>query len=265
MSITSEQNGEQGFAVTRFKMLNDNEGVRSPIQNVIFLLDTSGSMTGERIERLNIAMTEIVREIKELARQMEIQIKMRVIQFSSVAYWIFGDTEHGVEHIDWIPLVAGGTTDTAGAINLARSVMHRQFLGERNYRPVVILVTDGQSNDPTKTRDAIASLKYSLKSSNNYSKDKIIRIAIGIGDAPDPSELAEFASIGDIESDEGLEENVPLVFNVDDINLLESLLLGVTINSIMTSIRLYFGGECVKEDNFEIYLDLSEEDSDWEE
>ena len=52
-----------------------------------------------------------------------------------------------MKHIDWKDLDANGGTDTAGAIELATSVMQKQYLGMRNYRPVVILITDGESND----------------------------------------------------------------------------------------------------------------------
>ena len=211
-------------------------------------------MTGERIDHLNAAMDEVARIAEEATKEQEVQLRMRVIQFSSTAQWIFGNTDHGVEHIDWIPLVAGGTTDTAGAIDLARSVMHRKFLGEINYRPVVILVTDGQSNDPVATCNAIAR----LKSSFNSSKDVIIRIAIGVGNAHDPSKLTAFASVGHIESGDGLKENVPLVFNVDDINSLENFLKCVTVSSIyMNTI----------EDNGEykpmVCLEFLEECDDW--
>lgn len=232
--------------------------------NLIYLLDTSGSMYGEPINQLNVAMAEAVQIAEEAAKEKEVQLLMRVVNFNSTAQWIFGDTQHGVEHIDWVPLKENGGTDTAGAIDLARSVMHREFLGERNYRPVVILITDGLSNDPAETRNAIARLKSSLKSSTNPSKDKITRIAIGVTGA-NQAELTDFASVGDIESEDGLKENVPFVFNVDDINLLKSLLKGVTVSSIMSSIGAGVGGEENGEDKPVISPEPPKEDDDWEE
>ena len=232
--------------------------------NLIYLLDTSGSMYGEPINQLNVAMAEAVQIAEEAVKEKEVQLLMRVVNFNSTAQWIFGDTQHGVEHIDWVPLKENGGTDTAGAIDLARSVMHREFLGERNYRPVVILITDGLSNDPVETRNAIARLKSSLKSSTNPSKDKITRIAIGVTGA-NQTELTDFASVGDIESEDGLKENVPFVFNVDDISLLKSLLKGVTVSSIMSSIGAGVVGEEGGEDKPVISPEPPKEDDDWEE
>ena len=204
--------------------------------NLIYLLDTSGSMSGEPINQLNAAMAEAVQVAEAAAKDKEVQLLMRVVEFNTVAKWLIGDKYNGVEHIDWAPLVANGGTDTAGAIDLARSVMHREILGERNYRPVVILITDGASNDPEKTVEAIAKLKSSLKSSKDPNKDKITRIAIGVTGA-NQTELTNFASVGDIERDDNtIDKNVPFVFNVDDVELLKGLLKGVTVSSILSSI-----------------------------
>ena len=204
--------------------------------NLIYLLDDSGSMTGEAINQLNVAMAEAVQVAEEAAREREVQLRMRVAEFNSTARWIIGDTRTGVSHIDWKPLTANGATDTAGAIDLARGVMHREFLGERNFRPVVILITDGGSSEPEKTARAIQDLKNSLKSRSDPSKDKIIRIAIGVSGA-NQEELRMFASLGNIERPDGtMEENVPLVFNVDDIALLKSIVKGLTQSSITSSI-----------------------------
>ena len=47
-----------------------------------------------------------------------------------------------------------------------------------------------------------------------------------------------FASIGNIWHEDGtFEENVPFVFNVDDVALLRGLVRGVTVSRIMSSIR----------------------------
>ena len=211
--------------------------------NLIYLVDTSGSMYGEPINQLNVAMAEAVQVAEEWSMEMEVQLFMRVVEFNSVAKWLIGDTRRGVEHIDWMPLNANGGTDTAGAIDLARGVMHREFLGERNYRPIVILITDGESNDSQKTVEAVAKLKASLKSSTDPNKDKITRIAIGVTGA-NQTELTNFASIGNIEREDGtIEKNVPFVFNVDEVGILKGLLKGVTVSSIASSIGGGVGGD----------------------
>lgn len=231
--------------------------------NLIYLVDTSGSMVGERINQLNAAMADAVKVAEDAAVEKEIQLFMRVVEFNTTAKWIFGDAQHGVPHIDWMPLTAFGGTDTAGAIDLARSAMRREYLGERNYRPVVILITDGESNDPQQTLEAINRLKASLRSAHNPGKDKITRIAIGVKDA-NQTELVNFASVGNIERPDGtLDEDVPFVFKVDDIDLLKGLLKGVTVSSIASSVGGGAGGE--EEDTPLLTPTYDEnDDDDWE-
>lgn len=228
--------------------------------NLIYLLDTSGSMTGERINQLNVAMSEAVQIAEETAREMEVQLFMRVVEFNSTARWLFGDKQYGVEHIDWAPLSAAGGTDTAGAIDMACGVMHREFLGIRNYRPVVILITDGESNDPVATVAAAERLRTSLKSTKTPNADKITRIAIGVEDA-NQTELTSFASVGDIKRGEDLEEDVPFIFNIDELDLLKSLLKSVTVSSIVSSVGAGAGGA----DDGKVELLIKEGSSDWEE
>lgn len=231
--------------------------------NLIFLLDTSGSMTGERINQLNIAMAEAVQVAEECAAEKEVDLFMRVVEFNSSAKWLFGDAQAGVSHIDWMPLSAYGGTDTSGAIQLACQVMHRNILGTRNYRPVVILITDGESNEPNETLRAIDQLKSSLKSSTNPGKDKITRISIGVQEA-NQTELTSFASIGIVENEDGtIRENVPLVFNVDDIGLLKGLLKGVTVSSICSSIGAGNGNNA-SDDGDIVINPYNDPDDDWE-
>ena len=228
--------------------------------NLIFLLDTSGSMMGERINQLNLAMNEALQLAEETSIAKEVKVNMRVVRFNDYAEWIYGNAEQGLQHIDWNDLTAGDSTNTAAAIDKSIEVMHRTILGTRNYKPVIILITDGLSNEPDETLRAIERLKKSLKSSKDPNADKIIRIALGVVGA-NQDELRAFASIGDIVHADGTtEENVPLVFNVDNIDLLSSILAGVTVSSIIASICCGVGDntedeKVVIKDAFEEYED----------
>lgn len=167
--------------------------------NIVFLVDTSASMDGHKIDELNYFMTEAVNLVEETSRKMEIRIPIRVIEFNSEAEWLFGNAENGVEHIDWIPLQANtcGYTNTSAAIDLVRSIMHRRILGERNLRPTVVLVSDSLGTDPQKTMEAIERLKCSLSIPLNPKKDKVRRISVCV-DGTNEDELIAFSS-SDIE------------------------------------------------------------------
>ena len=192
---------------------------------IIFLADTSVSMTGQRIDQLNEFMSEAVKIVEEFSSEEEVSIPIRVIEFNSCARWIFGDTNDGVYHVDWLPLkVVSGTTDTAAAIDLANSIMHRKILGDRLHYPVVVLISDGIGNDFQKSIEAIERLKYSFNNNSTYKKECVIRMAVCVEGA-DMNELNTFSSICDIENYDGtIEKNCPLVINPNDIGKFKSLL-----------------------------------------
>ena len=203
-----------------------------PAVNITFLLDVSGSMIDEPINQLNVAMSDAVAIAEEAGIRLEAKVYMRVIKFESTASWHIGNKDRGETHIDWKPLVTGGGTDTAGAIKLARSIMTTNILGTTNYQPVVILITDGQSNNPSETAKEAAALKKSLK--NSAGDERIMCISIGVKGAV-RSELEAFATVGTIVENGVTRENVPFVFEVDDIETLRNLITSVTRSSIISS------------------------------
>ena len=83
--------------------------------HIVFLVDTSASMVGRKIEQLNEFMAEAVELTEEYAFKEKIRIQMRVVEFNTEAKWLFGDANEGVEHIDWTPLCVKQNchTDTA--------------------------------------------------------------------------------------------------------------------------------------------------------
>lgn len=235
------------------------DGTIKPALNIIYLLDVSGSMYGERINQLNVAMPIAIQAAEDAAIENEVDLYMRIAKFSDDAEWIFGATDKGVEHIDWVPLSPIRGTNTAAAIDLAQTVMHRKYLGIRNYKPVVILITDGESNVPSETMAATQRLKASLKSTTDANKDKIIRISIGVQEA-NRQELEGFASVGNIEHEDGtIDEMVPFVFTVDDLDALKGLLKGVTMSSIQSSLTAGTDGEII-----DVIQPYEKIDKDWE-
>lgn len=201
--------------------------------DIVFLVDTSASMAGRKIDELNNFMAEAVKIVEKTAAEMEIRILIRVIEFNSEAKWLFGDANNGVEHIEWHPLRAGacGDTNTSAAINLARDIMHRRILGERSLPPVVVLVSDGLGTDAQKTMEAIERLKCSLGRPVALEEDAVRRIAICVGGANE-DELIEFSSVeikpastkgGNVEADDLLYYN-PLILRADEFELFGGLL-----------------------------------------
>lgn len=198
--------------------------------NIFYLLDTSGSMTGSKIDQLNHAMRQVLPLASKLAISSEINLSMRVIEFNTSHSWYIGDAANGVKEATWNDLTASGGTDTAGAIQLVTETLKdTSNLGINPLRPVVILITDGESNNSRETYAAIDNLKNVLKKGE---KDKTTRIAIAV-DGANMSELEYFATVGTIIDGGNKQLNQPFIFQVDDINRLGGILRAVTESSIV--------------------------------
>jgi uncharacterized protein YegL len=209
------------------------KGITTVCTNLVFLLDASGSMSGERISQLNYAMQETLNVLVEEGLKNETEIFVRVIKFNSGLDWVIGDATKGVLVDDavrmWKDLEAAGGTDTAGAIDESLKAFKTEYFGYRNKKPIVILVTDGESNDPQETKRSVDKLKTAM--SGNTGKEKIVRIAVGVEDHNE-AELNYFASLGNIIDDSGERNNVPLVFGVSDATAIAKVIKNVAVSSL---------------------------------
>ena len=160
------------------------KGVTAICTNIIFILDTSGSMSGTRINQLNYGMSETLNTLVEESLKQETEVFIRVIKFNSSVDWVVGSESQGVAVEDvaraWQNLTATGGTDTASAIEESLKALRTQYIGVRNKKPIVILITDGESNDRRETKRATDKLKVAM--SGGSGKEKIVRIAIGVED-----------------------------------------------------------------------------------
>lgn len=234
--------GGDGEEVTQGNT-DEGAGITRGCMNLVFLLDTSGSMSYhgcQRINQLNTAMPIALSAARDVAAEKEVDMFVRIISFNSSAAWVMGSAEKGVPIEDacntWRDLSAGGSTDTAAAIRLACTAMHTKYMGTHNYHPVVILVTDADSNNRTTTQQAIEEMRNALSGGNPAKKDKVWRFAIGVEDYNE-AELLDFAMLGTKEDEFGNElPNEPMVFKVDNVADLAKVLKNVTVSSLCTAV-----------------------------
>ena len=154
--------------------------------HVIYVLDTSGSMSDEPIAMLNRAVTETVEALKELAKKnADAKLKIGVLQFNSSAKWV---TSHGPEEVeDFVleELKSGGLTDVGAALKeLNDKLSRKKFLASMAgaYMPVIIFMSDGY---PTDDYDSALT---EIRKNNWFSKG--IKIGIALGDKPDYKMIA---------------------------------------------------------------------------
>lgn len=158
------------------------------VMTLFFVIDTSGSMGGEKIGTVNAAIEETIPELYKLSStNADAEIKVAVLQFSSGATWLTPDGPVTLENYSWNDLHAGGVTDLGEAcLELYNKMSRKAFLASQTgaFAPVVLLLSDGGPTDNYKK--GLERLKTNLWFKN------AIRIAIAIGHDADKEVLKEF-------------------------------------------------------------------------
>ena len=155
---------------------------------LIFVVDTSGSMDGEKIASLNQAVEEVIPFIQQLsATNADAQIKIAALEFSSGTEWMFNEPQEA-ENFSWRELEPGGLTSLGEAckeLNDKLSVTHG-FMKEAtgSYAPAIILLSHGEPTD---------NYKHNLdKLKQNKWFQAAVKVAIAIGNDANQDVLAEF-------------------------------------------------------------------------
>lgn len=141
----------------------DNPEPRCP---VILLLDTSKSMSGERIQKLNSGIAAFKQEV-EKDTIASLRVEVAIITFNNSAEMV----QNFVTIDQFIPpkLIASGSTAMGEGIDLAlnkleaRKSIYKEY-GISYYQPWVFLITDGIPTD--KWEEAAKLVKKLLTSEN---------------------------------------------------------------------------------------------------
>ena len=177
---------------------DDLEKVVAKELHVVYVLDTSGSMTGTPIAALNDAMRSTVKELANINKTNgDADFKIGVLEFNSGAKWITVNSSgapvvQDIEDFYWSDLKAGGLTSLGDALNELNKQLSRnsiQHSATGNKCPVIIFMSDGA---PTQEWEAaLASLQE-----NAWSK-QAIKIAFALGDDADTNVLARVVGTGE--------------------------------------------------------------------
>ena len=157
----------------------------SLVKDVVFVIDTSGSIGSSRFQLIREFTANITTELISSSPNSAVG----VILFSSRAYikfnlQTFTSLNVLLSAIDNLPYNDGGT-DTAEALNLLLTTAQNGALGLRNdSSKVAIVITDGRSNNQSTTLSAAEA----LHASNLFDV-----YAVGV-DGADQTELQAIAS-----------------------------------------------------------------------
>ena len=187
------------------------------VMTLFYLVDTSGSMAGEKLGSVNSAMEEaIVDDLPSISTANDdAEIKVAIMQFSDACSWITPPSGPlGIGDVIWSDLQAGGTTCLGAALTELDSKLSRNaYLQSQTgaYAPVIILMSDGGPTDAWL--EALEMLRK-----NNWFKHAI-KIAIAIGEDADKNVLAQFTG------------NSEAVIEVNDKHTLKMLIRKVSVRA----------------------------------
>ncbi len=150
----------------------------------IWIADCSGSMSGQKIEQLNFAISEAIPHMRDVANENpNAEVLVRAVKFSDGAQWHVA-TPTPVANFTWTKLPTGGMTDMGKALRMVAEQMKTAAMPERGLPPVLVLISDGQPTDDFHGGlDALMELPWGKKA---------VRVAIAIGEDADLDVLQQF-------------------------------------------------------------------------
>ena len=139
------------------------EGIARQELNVIFVIDNSGSMQGEKIGAVNNAIRDVMSIMPDIQDDTgDATIKISAMTFSDDAKWVF-DEPKTIDEFKWRDIgTDGGTNLSAAYDELSKYLCKRESGGKMpdlgGVAPIIILMTDGM---PTSRdwQDHLSDLK----------------------------------------------------------------------------------------------------------
>ena len=191
------------------------EAVPRRVMPLIFVVDTSGSMSGAKIASLNTAVREALNDVGEISKNnSDAQIKIAALEFSSDVNWMYPQPMEA-EAFAWQDLTAGGLTSFCEALNELNAKLSTShgFMAEPtgSRAPAIILLSDGEPTDEYSR--ALEKIK------GNRWFNVAVKVAIAIGDDADTNVLAEFTG------------NIEAVITVHTVDQLKKIIRTVSVTA----------------------------------
>lgn len=152
------------------------EGIKKQELNLLFVIDNSGSMEGEKIAAVNNAIRDVMAIMPEVQEDTsDAEIKISALVFSEDCKWVYNEPK-SVSEFKWNDIRTEGGTDYSKAYDeLAKFLCKKENGGQMpdigGVAPIIILMSDGMPTSPDweKHLDSLkkkgwfkVALKYAL-------------------------------------------------------------------------------------------------------
>lgn len=212
-------------------LLDEQVSVPRRTMTLFFIIDTSGSMEGNKIGAVNDAVANVLPMLDEIsAENPDAEIKVAALDFSSGVKWLYSEPKLASDFV-WQDVSAGGLTSLGAAcVELSSKLSKSGFMqsASGSFAPAIILLSDGGPTDDYES--GLSKLK-----ANNWFKSAI-KVAIAIGDDADKEVLKQFAG------------NSEAVFTVHNIDALKQIIRLVAVTSSQIGSKSSAAGDSTKQD-----------------
>lgn len=212
-------------------LLDDVVSVPRRTMTLFFLIDTSGSMMGNKIGAVNDAVVNVLPMLDDISKSNpDAEIKVAALEFSNGINWLYDEPKSSSDFV-WQDVQASGLTSLGAACTELNSKLSRNGFMQSasgSFAPAIILLSDGGPTDDFQA--GLAKLK-----GNNWFK-AAIKIAIAIGDDADKDVLKDFT--GSIEA----------VFTVHNIDALKQVIRVVAVTSSQIGSKSSTAGDTSKQE-----------------
>ena len=213
-------------------LLDETVSVPRRTMTLFFLIDTSGSMEGNKIGAVNDAVVNVLPMLNDISEtNPDAEIKVAALEFSSGVNWLYDEPKLAKDFI-WQDVTAGGLTSLGGACAELAAKLSRNggFMqsASGSFAPAIILLSDGGPTDNYEV--GLAKLQ-----GNNWFKSAIM-IAIAIGDDADKDVLKQFTG------------NSEAVITVHNIDALKQIIRVVAVTSSQIGSKSSTAGDVTKQD-----------------